>query len=181
MLCWQHLGHTDSECHSPAALPSVSARQEFLLGAAAHPPLCPLTCIPSSPCALTTTSNHPWGDVQLRAWPSRVKSSLGAGGITLGTSALPRDQQPSQEPIPTPSQAVQPTLVLPRVQSPVCPSNPATPLVLCSLPAHPQQAPASPLSPPVHFCPRTPTEGLGVDSPLIYHLSGGGLKIKINK
>lgn len=43
------------------------------------------------------------GDVQLCVWPSRVKSSLEAGGITLGTSALPGDQQLSQEPTPIPA------------------------------------------------------------------------------
>lgn len=62
------------------------------------------------------------------------------------------------------------------VNVPIQPSH--APCALSSSSSTPQQPPASPLS---QLCPRTPTEGLGVDSPLIYHLSGGGLKKSINK
>lgn len=60
------------------------------------------------------------------------------------------------------------------VQTLPCPSNTAVLLGLCPLPApQPRQPPPHP---PAQLCPITPTEGLGVASPLIYHLSGGGLK-----
>jgi len=88
-----------------------------------------------------------------------------------------RQHPPGSPPRPRPAPR-------PWVQTPLCPSSPAAPPGLCPPPApQPRQTSAAPPCPPAPLCPVTPTEGLGVASPLIYHLSGGTVKEKksINK